>query len=258
VAKAYDEPPTVVFDGAPTRRTAVACLLWALAPDHRLVAHAPTAPWNGIVRMGHDVRAVALGAREVEVVGPDGDVTRERYDRLVLATGAAPVRPPLPGIDAPGVTSIHSIPDAVALDALLRDRQPRRAVVVGGGYIGLRWSRPSSSAGWSHAGRELPAHGHPRPRDGGQVAGALVALGVRRASASASRVRDRRRWVDHRRRDRAGIVPADAVVLGLGVRPAPSCAARGSRSARPAIAPTTTSAPAPTCAAVTARRPRTG
>lgn len=83
-----------------------------------------------------------------------GEVTTEKYDKLVLSPGAAPVRPPLPGIDLPGVFSVRTVPDARNMRAWLdRDgtdqsgmhsytgyqtvTKPKRAVVVGGGFIGL-------------------------------------------------------------------------------------------------------------------------
>lgn len=81
-----------------------------------------------------------------------GDVTTEHYDKLVLSPGAAPIRPPLPGIDLPGIFSVRTVPDARNIREWL-DRgaadcsgmnsgcqavtNPRRAVVVGGGFIGL-------------------------------------------------------------------------------------------------------------------------
>jgi NADPH-dependent 2,4-dienoyl-CoA reductase/sulfur reductase-like enzyme len=83
-----------------------------------------------------------------------GEVTTEKYDKLVLSPGAAPIRPPLPGIDVPGIFSVRTVPDAKVIrewiDRGLSDLteehtstgfQPldkaKRAVVVGGGYIGL-------------------------------------------------------------------------------------------------------------------------
>jgi NADPH-dependent 2,4-dienoyl-CoA reductase/sulfur reductase-like enzyme/rhodanese-related sulfurtransferase len=83
-----------------------------------------------------------------------GEVTTEHYDKLVLSPGAAPIRPPLPGIDLPGIFSVRTVPDARIirewLDRDLADRtgmnsytgyqtvvKAQRAVVIGGGFIGL-------------------------------------------------------------------------------------------------------------------------
>jgi NADPH-dependent 2,4-dienoyl-CoA reductase/sulfur reductase-like enzyme/rhodanese-related sulfurtransferase len=83
-----------------------------------------------------------------------GEVTTEKYDKLVLSPGAAPIRPPLPGIDLPGIFSVRTVPDAREIrewiergGSDLTEEQhtssglpldkTKRAVVVGGGYIGL-------------------------------------------------------------------------------------------------------------------------
>jgi len=61
----------------------------------------------------------------------------EPYDVLVLSPGAAPIRPPLPGVSLPGVFAVRSIPDTRRIRAWIEERRARRAVVVGGGFIGL-------------------------------------------------------------------------------------------------------------------------
>jgi NADPH-dependent 2,4-dienoyl-CoA reductase/sulfur reductase-like enzyme/rhodanese-related sulfurtransferase len=83
-----------------------------------------------------------------------GEVTTEHYDKLVLSPGAAPIRPPLPGIDLPGIFSVRTVPDARIirewLDRDIADRtgmnsytgyqtvvKAQRGVVIGGGFIGL-------------------------------------------------------------------------------------------------------------------------
>jgi NADPH-dependent 2,4-dienoyl-CoA reductase/sulfur reductase-like enzyme/rhodanese-related sulfurtransferase len=83
-----------------------------------------------------------------------GNITTEKYDKLVLSPGSAPIRPPLPGIDLPGIFSVRTVPDARNIkEWLSRDAEektgmnsytgfqtvvkPKRAVVIGGGFIGL-------------------------------------------------------------------------------------------------------------------------
>jgi len=88
------------------------------------------------VRTGNEVVAVHPGTQEVVVRERDsGREYTESYDRLILSTGAAAIRPPLPGIDHPRIRSLRNIPDMDGIAALLGDAQS--AVVVGGGYIGL-------------------------------------------------------------------------------------------------------------------------
>lgn len=83
-----------------------------------------------------------------------GEVTTESYDKLVLSPGAAPIRPPVPGIDLPGIFSVRTVPDARTIRTWIEQgttepcgmdtysgfqtvKRAKRAVVVGGGFIGL-------------------------------------------------------------------------------------------------------------------------
>ncbi len=95
------------------------------------------------VRTRCEVVGVAAAEKTVELKNlVTGEVTVESYDKLVLSPGAAPIRPPLPGIDLPGIFSVRTVPDARAIREWL-DRKStgqsglKRAVVVGGGFIGL-------------------------------------------------------------------------------------------------------------------------
>ena len=106
-------------------------------------------------RTGCEVVGVSAGDKTVELRDlATGQVTTESYDKLVLSPGAAPIRPPLPGIDLPGIFPVRTVPDAAAvrewvqrslteppgLDSYTGSqarRRARRAVVVGGGFIGL-------------------------------------------------------------------------------------------------------------------------
>ena len=66
-----------------------------------------------------------------------GDETDEPYDKLLLSPGAEPVRPKLPGIDSSRVFGLRNIPDLDRIMAHLKEHNPRRAVVIGGGFIGI-------------------------------------------------------------------------------------------------------------------------
>lgn len=59
------------------------------------------------------------------------------YDKLVLATGAAPVMPPIPGIDLKNIFSLHGVHDAEGIKALLAEEKAKDAVIIGGGLIGV-------------------------------------------------------------------------------------------------------------------------
>lgn len=61
-----------------------------------------------------------------------GESYSEEYDELVLAPGARPVRPPLPGIDVDGIFSLRSVPDSNQIKQWIHDRNVKRAVIIGG------------------------------------------------------------------------------------------------------------------------------
>jgi NADPH-dependent 2,4-dienoyl-CoA reductase/sulfur reductase-like enzyme/rhodanese-related sulfurtransferase len=94
--------------------------------------------FNIEVRVGSEVRSIDREKHEIEVRnGQTGQVYRESYDALVLAPGAAPARLPIPGIDLPGIFSLRTIPDSRQIREQIAGRKAKRAVVVGGGFIGL-------------------------------------------------------------------------------------------------------------------------
>jgi len=102
------------------------------------------------LRMRHEVMAIDVDARQVTV----NDVERASsytldFDELVIATGALPVRPDLPGVDARGIFGVQTLDDGDAvIEALLRDR-PSTAVIVGGGYIGIEMAEAMVRKGLS-------------------------------------------------------------------------------------------------------------
>ncbi len=87
------------------------------------------------VRTHHEAVEIIPARKQVQVRHA-GDVYALDYDSLVIATGGAPAFE-IPGSDSPGVFTCNSLTDAIALRAFLRERRPRRGVIVGGGYIGI-------------------------------------------------------------------------------------------------------------------------
>lgn len=89
------------------------------------------------VRVRSLVEAIDRQTKRVQVRDLAGDrVYAETYDKLILAPGAAPLRPPLPGIDLPGVFTLRTLQDMDRIKAVL-DQDVRQAVVIGAGFIGL-------------------------------------------------------------------------------------------------------------------------
>jgi NADPH-dependent 2,4-dienoyl-CoA reductase/sulfur reductase-like enzyme len=87
------------------------------------------------VRTGARVVAISHSRREVALECAGGE--RVQYDRLVIATGARPRTADFEGATLPHVFTLHTLEDAERLKAYLRDKQPKQAVVIGAGYIGL-------------------------------------------------------------------------------------------------------------------------
>ncbi|WP_234732016.1 FAD-dependent oxidoreductase [Acidocella facilis] len=105
-------------------------------PDWRSLAH--RTEFDGIrLLSNHTAEAVDASAKTVHVRGREDGAKALHYDRLIIATGAVPVRPDLPGISLPGVHLLHTMEDSFAVQQWLSERSPRSAVIVGGGYIGL-------------------------------------------------------------------------------------------------------------------------
>ncbi len=105
----------------------------------QLLLQTPSSFWTRYrVTVHVDTEAVEIdrAGKRVRVRGPAGERWLD-YDKLILAQGGTPVLPPLPGIDAPNVFTMWTVPDTDRLHAYLESTKPQTAVVVGGGFIGL-------------------------------------------------------------------------------------------------------------------------
>jgi NADPH-dependent 2,4-dienoyl-CoA reductase/sulfur reductase-like enzyme len=88
------------------------------------------------VRTRHEVTAIDREARSVTVTDLDAEASYEMvYDKLILAPGADPIEPPIPGVNAEGVFTLRNLEDTDRIAEAMPGAQ--RAVVVGGGYVGL-------------------------------------------------------------------------------------------------------------------------
>jgi NADPH-dependent 2,4-dienoyl-CoA reductase/sulfur reductase-like enzyme len=178
---------------------------------------------NGIdLRMRHLVEGIDRGAGEVAVHDLEGGGSlRVGFDHLVIATGARPVRPDLPGVKAPGVLGVQNLEDAIAIQAEL-DHGPKRAVVVGAGYIGIEMAEALI-----RRGLEITVvDSGPQPMStidpelGTMVREAMHGMGM--TVHTDTRVTGFPTGPDGRVRavsTDGGEIEADLVVLGIGVRP---------------------------------------
>lgn len=178
--------------------------------------------FNITVHTGHLVEAIDRVARTIRVRElATGTLRTEAYDVLVLAPGAAPIRPPLPGIDLPGIFSIRTIPDTRRVRAWLDDHQAKQALVIGGGFIGLEMAENLVHRGLhvtvvEKAPQVMPPIDAPLAvpvRERLEANNVVVRLGE---AVSAITQRDGRLEVAT---DRGAELVSDLVILAIGVRP---------------------------------------
>ena len=183
------------------------------------------------LRLNSEVLEIDPGVRRVRVKGAapgagggTGESPREYwepFDNLLIATGAVPIRPPVPGLESQGVYGLSTPDDGVMLRRALETQKPRRAVVVGGGYIGLEMVEALLSHGLQVAVVDmLPQVMGTLDADmAALVAEALQGLGVDLHLGEALRGFEAEggRLIAVAT-DKAAL-PADVAVLGLGIRP---------------------------------------
>lgn len=169
------------------------------------------------VRMQHEAMAIDLDARKVEV----RDHARGRtivlgFDLLHVATGARPIRPDLPGIDRPEVRGVQTLGDGIHLLDQARRSGSERVVIVGGGYIGLemaeaflrRGAQVTLLEGDDQVMRTLD------PDMAAPIATAMRAMGIEvRLGTTAEG------FAEGVVETSTGPIPADLVLLALGVAP---------------------------------------
>jgi NADPH-dependent 2,4-dienoyl-CoA reductase/sulfur reductase-like enzyme/rhodanese-related sulfurtransferase/two-component sensor histidine kinase len=151
---------------------------------------------------------------------PDGDPRWLDYDKLVLATGSRPVRPPLPGVELEGIFTLHGVRDAEGIRAALAGGKARDVLIVGGGLIGVettealvaRGSRVTIVEMEDQILRMLDPEMSLLVTRHLESKGVRVMTGVRvEGFAGDGQVRQVR--------STAGPLPADLVILAIGVRP---------------------------------------
>ena len=99
------------------------------------------------VRIHSEVTRVFPAEKVVEVQEAEGHSYRESYDELILSPGAAPVRPPIPGIEDIDAFVVRNVPDIDQIKEYIDERKPQTAVVVGGGFIGLEMAENLQARG---------------------------------------------------------------------------------------------------------------
>jgi NADPH-dependent 2,4-dienoyl-CoA reductase/sulfur reductase-like enzyme len=212
-------------------------------PDWRRLAHRSLEELEATgmrLLLDHTAHRIDPDIRRVTVTDPHGHKHALDYDRLIVGTGAVPARPPIPGLDLPGVHVLHSMADVFAVQQAITTRRPRRAVIVGAGYIGLEMAEAFTSRGLEVTVVEQAEAAMPTvdPELGWVIGQELAGHGVRMATGVTVRALRRH---DHGLRvvgDPGFEEPADLVLVLVGVRPesALAAAAGAELGARDAIA----------------------
>ncbi|RCX17837.1 CoA-disulfide reductase [Anaerobacterium chartisolvens] len=115
--------------------------------------------FNIDVRVNSEVIKIDAAKKVVEVHDKARNRTySEGYDKLLLSPGAEPVKPPLPGIDLPGIFTLRNIPDTYRIKDFVDNTRPRRAVVVGAGFIGIEVAENLAERGVKVTVVELANH----------------------------------------------------------------------------------------------------
>lgn len=99
------------------------------------------------VRTENEVIFIDRKRKTVTVRQSSEDTYEESYDKLVISTGASPVRPPLPGIDLSGIFTLRNVTDTDRIKEYIKNHAPRKAVVVGAGFIGLEMAENLQAQG---------------------------------------------------------------------------------------------------------------
>jgi NADPH-dependent 2,4-dienoyl-CoA reductase/sulfur reductase-like enzyme len=205
----------------------------------RNLAHRTTADLEATgmrLRLDTTATRIDVGGRKLQVTGSDGRDELIAYDKLIVGTGAVPVRPPIAGLTGPGalgpghgVHLLHTMGDTFAVTRTLETASPASAVIVGAGYVGLEMAEALTARGLQVTQIEqLPeVLATVDPELGGLVHGELAARGVEiltsttveqisRAEAGASgRLRVTARTPAGEAIERE----ADMVLVVTGVRP---------------------------------------
>lgn len=178
------------------------------------------------VRVENEVIAIHPQNKTITVRTVDGGEYEETYDKLLLSLGATPVRPPLEGIDSEGIFTLRNVEDTDRIKSYLTEHAVKRAVVVGAGFIGLEMAENLHHAGVSVSVVEM----------GNQVMAPIdfsMAAPVHQHLVQKGVSLYLEEGVTHFQRTEQGItvflksgktIPADMVLLSIGVRPATALA----------------------------------
>lgn len=178
------------------------------------------------VRVQNEVLAIHPQTKTLTIRNAEGQEYEESYDKLLLSPGANPVKPPLDGIHSEGIFTLRNVEDTDHIKAYIADKHVKRAVVVGAGFIGLEMAENLHHAGVAVSVVEM----------GNQVMAPIdfsMATHIHQHLLQKGVSLYLEEGVTHFERTDRGItvflksgktIPADMVLLSIGVRPATALA----------------------------------
>ncbi|MFH2069279.1 MAG: FAD-dependent oxidoreductase [Candidatus Omnitrophota bacterium] len=95
----------------------------------------------------HTAQSINTETKQVTVLDKSGVAKILDYDKFIIGTGAVSLKPDIAGLDNPGVFFLRWIPEGVAIDEFLKNRNPKTAVIIGAGYIGMEMSEALTKRG---------------------------------------------------------------------------------------------------------------
>jgi NADPH-dependent 2,4-dienoyl-CoA reductase/sulfur reductase-like enzyme/rhodanese-related sulfurtransferase len=175
------------------------------------------------VRLQSEVVAVDRKNSRIQVKDSrSGDIYYEKYDALVLAPGASPIKPTMPGVDLPGIFFLRTIPDSRQIKAWIAKRNAKHAVVVGGGYIGMEMTENLINLGLAVTIVEMQPQVMPLldPEMVSPIHAELVKHGVTlRLNETVTGFEQNKKDSISVRLKSGTVEKADLVILSIGVRP---------------------------------------
>ena len=178
--------------------------------------------FNIEVRVRNDAVKISPKAHTITVRDTDtGREYDESFDKLILSPGAEPILPDIKGINSPNVFTLRNIPDTIKIKEYMDTAKPKKAVVVGGGYIGVEMAENLVNAGLDVTIVELAAH-LIAPLDADMAAGVhryIRSRGIKLyLNNGVTEITDNNVILQN------GAVKADMVIMSVGVRPETSLA----------------------------------
>ena len=192
--------------------------------EEQLIVNTPAkfAALTGVnVIIGCEAIGLDAGAKKVTVKNSDGSTGEMEYDRLVVATGASAALPPVTGIDKKGVFKMRTPEDAVAIRSYVKANGVKKAVVIGGGFIGLEAAENLQKQGVSVTVIDIASQLLPGIFDSEMadyIRRHLVKAGIRVLCGVGAKDILGGDKVDAVKTD-AGVISADMVIAAAGIRP---------------------------------------